>query len=213
MTSVSSRWLQRMREQNRPVEAPDEPGGRAEDRPTTIGAQETADDTEISRAVDDPPSDAGAPAGPDAVAEAASGGDVVPTDRSAVIGRGLQAAAAWSLRVIVVGAALFLLFWLLSLVWVGVRPIVLALIVSTVLYPPAAWLRRHRWPAGLAAAVVLVTALLLAGGLFTFAAQPIVTQSVDLANSAAARLQRLPPTAQCAPAGCWLGCRPSPRRW
>ena len=70
----------------------------------------------------------------------------VTVDRSAVIGDGLKAAAAWSLRMIIIGVALFLVFWLLGQVWVGVRPILLALILSTVLYPPVAWLTRRRWP-------------------------------------------------------------------
>jgi predicted PurR-regulated permease PerM len=112
-------------------------------------------------------------------------------DRSTVIGEGLKATAAWSLRLIVIGVALFLVFWLLGKVWVGVRPILLALIVSTVLWPPVAWLTRHRWPPALAAASVLLGALLVLVGLFAAVAQPLVTQSVQLANSAVTGIEQV----------------------
>lgn len=112
-------------------------------------------------------------------------------DRSAVIGAGLKATAAWSARLIVTGVALFLLFWVLGKVWVGVRPILLALIVSTVLWPPVAWLRRHRWPPGLAAATVVVTALLCVIGVLALVTQPMVAQLVELANSAVTGLEQV----------------------
>jgi putative heme transporter len=112
-------------------------------------------------------------------------------DRSAVIGEGLKATAAWSLRLIVIGVALWLVFWLLGKVWVGVRPILLALIVSTVLWPLVAWLTRHRWPPALAAATVVLGALLVLMGLFAAVAQPMVTQSVELANSAVTGIEQV----------------------
>jgi putative heme transporter len=115
----------------------------------------------------------------------------VTVDRSAVIGSGVQATATWSLRLIIIGLAAALVYWLLSKVWVGVRPILLGIIVSTVLWPPVAWLRRHSWPAALAAITVLALALAVAGGVLYLTARPIVAQSVDLANSAAEGIQRL----------------------
>lgn len=115
----------------------------------------------------------------------------VRVDRSAVIGEGLKATAAWSLRLVVIGVALFLIFWLLGRVWVGVRPILLALIVSTVLWPPVAWLTRRRWPAALAAAAVLLGALLAVFGLLAAVTQPLVTQSVELANSAVTGIEQV----------------------
>jgi predicted PurR-regulated permease PerM len=92
---------------------------------------------------------------------------------------------------IIIGLAAALVYWLLSKVWVGVRPILLGIIVSTVLWPPVAWLRRHSWPAALAAITVLALALAVAGGVLYLTARPIVAQSVDLANSAAEGIQRL----------------------
>lgn len=133
------------------------------------------------------PAEGTEPAGP-APDEVAS---PVRVDRSAVIGAGLKATAAWSLRLIVIGVALALLFWLLGKVWVGVRPILLALILSTVLRPPVAWLTRHRWPAAAAAAAVLVGALAAFLGLLAAVAQPMIGQSVELANSAVTGIEQV----------------------
>ena len=115
----------------------------------------------------------------------------VRVDRSTVIGEGLKAMAAWALRLIVIGVALALLFRLLGEVWVGVRPILLALILSTVLRPPVGWLVRHRWPSALAAGTVLLGALLAFGGLVAAATQPMVSQSVELANSAVTGIEQV----------------------
>ncbi len=115
----------------------------------------------------------------------------VRVDRSAVIGDGLKAAAAWSLRIIIIGVALFLAFWLLGQVWVGVRPIVLALILSTVLYPPVAWLTRHHWPPALAAAAVLVTALVMTTMLLAVSVQLLLDQSGELADSTVSGVQQV----------------------
>lgn len=112
-------------------------------------------------------------------------------DRSAVIGAGLKATAVWSLRLIVIGLTLFLLFWLLGKIWVGVRPILLALIVSTVLWPAVAWLRRRRWPPAAAAGTVLVTALLTVVGVLALVAQPMVSQAIELANSAVTGIEQV----------------------
>lgn len=112
-------------------------------------------------------------------------------DRSAVIGEGLRTAAGWSLRLIIIGVALSLLLWLLGQVWVGIRPILFALILSTVLWPAVAWLRRHRWPAAVAAGTVLVTAVLAVVGVLALVTQPMVSQAIELADSAVAGIEQV----------------------
>lgn len=148
-------------------------------------AEVTSDDRDSEPLDDvDPPSLA-EPAQPTSVAVPAR------VDRSSVIGEGVKATAAWALRLIVIGVALFLLFWLLGKVWVGVRPIVLALILSAVLWPPVDFLRRHRFPPALAASTVLVGALLLLGGVLAAIAQPMVSQTVELADSAVSGIEQV----------------------
>ncbi|GAA1436806.1 AI-2E family transporter [Microlunatus lacustris] len=174
MTSVPLRWWQRLRDRNLPDAAPDDAEDRAPDQPTAVRSPTEGPPT----VADDAPA-------------AEQPGPAQPTDRSAVIGRGLQATATWSVRLVVVGIALYLLFWLLGRIWVGVGPILLALVLSTVLHPPVAWLRRHGWPAGLAAAAVMVSSFAFVGAVFTFVARPIGGQSAELVDSAARGLQSL----------------------
>jgi predicted PurR-regulated permease PerM len=69
-------------------------------------------------------------------------------------------------------------------------PILLGIIVSTVLWTPVAWLRRHSWPAALAASPCC-HGLAVAGGVLYLITRPIVAQSLDLANSAAEGIHRL----------------------
>lgn len=105
-------------------------------------------------------------------------------DRGVLILHGLRGAASWAWRFLLIIAALALFFFIVGKVWVGVLPIVLALIVSTVLWPPVAWLRRHRWPDGLAAGGVLLVALLLFVGSLAAIAPSVVNQGQIIVRQA-----------------------------
>lgn len=113
----------------------------------------------------------------------------IHTDRSTVISSGLRAAAGWSLRLSALGVGLYLLFWLLGQVWVGVQPLILAVIVSTIFWPPVAWLRKHRWPAALAAAAVLLAGLAVVVGVVAALAPSLVEQTAELADSASSGVE------------------------
>lgn len=132
----------------------------------------------------------GAPADPtdpdDPVTQAAAEAETV--DRGALILQGLRGAATWSWRFLLVVAALFVVFYVLGKIWVGVLPIILALIVSSVLWPPVRWLRRHRWPAGLAAAAVLLAALGVFSGVIALIAPGVGSQARQVADNASAGL-------------------------
>lgn len=122
----------------------------------------------------------------DPVARAAAEADVV--DRGALILQGLRGAAAWSWRFLLVVGALAVIFFVLGKIWVGVLPIILALIVSSVLWPPVRWLRRHRWPGGLASATVLLVALGIFGGVIAAIAPGVGNQARQVADNASAGL-------------------------
>lgn len=79
--------------------------------------------------------------------------------RRLTVPRVLDGAAAWSWRILVVAAAVALAVLVLIRLYVVVVPIVLALFLASVLEPLAARLRRHGWPAPLAAVTVFVGAL------------------------------------------------------
>lgn len=112
-------------------------------------------------------------------------------DRGAIIGDGVAWLAQWSLRLILVAAGAALLWWILGALWVGVFPVILALIVATVLWPPTAWLRRHRLPGALAAVVMILGSLVAFFGVLGAITPSLVSQSGDLADSASEGLTKL----------------------
>ena len=62
--------------------------------------------------------------------------ELAETDRAAILGQDGRWAAGWALRFIIMVAAGYLLWRGLALVWEGLLPVLLAIIVSTVLWPP-----------------------------------------------------------------------------
>ncbi len=78
-----------------------------------------------------------------------------------MIGVGLTWAARWSARALLVAAGIWLLGFLVGQLWTVVFPTLLAVVLATVLWPPVAWLRRHRFPAALASAVVVVVGIIV----------------------------------------------------
>ncbi|USQ78174.1 AI-2E family transporter [Ornithinimicrobium faecis] len=108
----------------------------------------------------------------------------VGIDRGKIVGDAMAVTAKWSLRFIIVCAAAAVLLWLLSKLWVGIFPVMLALIVSTVLSGPVGWMRRKGVPAALAAAVTLVVSLLLVLGTLAAIAPSIIAQTGDVVDRA-----------------------------
>ena len=103
-------------------------------------------------------------------------------DRSVLIGMGGRWVTDWALRL----AILLVAGWLVSRIggalWVGILPILLALIISTVLWPPTGWMVRHKVPKTLAALLSIVGSLGLLTGVIALIAPSIVQQSVQLAD-------------------------------
>lgn len=120
-------------------------------------------------------------------------------DRGVVIGRDVTSLARWSLKLLIVAAAAWVLWWILGRLWVGVFPVLLAIIVSTVLWPPVAWLRSKGVPAALAAIGVLLGAILAFFGVLAAIAPSMISQSGDLATQASQGLNQLQERASEAP--------------
>ncbi|WP_277451712.1 AI-2E family transporter [Janibacter sp. DB-40] len=114
-----------------------------------------------------------------------------PRDRGAVIGDGFTRLARWSLRLLLIAVGAALVGWLVGRLWVGIFPVLLALIVATVLWPVTAWLRRHRVPSALAAVLVLLGSLIVFLGVIGAIIPTVVSQAGELADSAAKGLQSL----------------------
>lgn len=94
----------------------------------------------------------------------------------------LYVVAAVSWRLLVVAAALWLIGHVLGLLWVVVLPVVLALFVTTLLWPAAKWLRKHKWPPALAAATVVVAFLLLLIGVGAVIVVPVASQAQEVTD-------------------------------
>ncbi len=81
------------------------------------------------------------------------------TSAGAGIPRWVSTGAAWSWRLLLMAAAVFVLGQVFDKLRLIIVPVVAALFVSTILVPPARWLRRHRLPPLLATWVVFLGAL------------------------------------------------------
>ncbi len=106
------------------------------------------------------------------------------TDRGEAIGHGVTWMARWSTRLVLAAAGLVLLWLLIGKLWVVVMPVLLGLLITTVLWPPARWLRGRGVPPALAATIVLLTGLALLGGVIVLISSSIATGVPDIADSA-----------------------------
>jgi predicted PurR-regulated permease PerM len=105
--------------------------------------------------------------------------------------RGLRVAAAWSWRLIVVLAGLYLLLWASAYVAVVVVPVIVALLLAALLQPGAAALVRHGWPPVLAALTMLVVGLGTVAGIVTLVIQQVTTGFGDLAEQAGQGIEQV----------------------
>lgn len=112
-------------------------------------------------------------------------------DRGVVIGEGIIWLARWSWRLLLVAGATVIVWWLLAKLWVGVFPILLALVVATVLWPPTRWLRERGLPSAIAAALVILGSLAVFFGVLGAITPSMISQSGDLAQQASKGITEL----------------------
>ncbi|GAA3340671.1 AI-2E family transporter [Amorphoplanes nipponensis] len=72
--------------------------------------------------------------------------------------------------------------WLLGKMWSVIWPLVVALLLTTLTWPLARFLRRHGWRPALAATTVTLVSLLVAAGIIVLIAVPVAAQAGDLAD-------------------------------
>jgi predicted PurR-regulated permease PerM len=104
---------------------------------------------------------------------------------------GLDLAAAWGWRLLVIAGAGYLLLWLLRFFAVVTIPLAIALLVSALAAPSVDLLTRIRVPRGLAALIVVLGGLVAVGALLTFAGQQVATGAEDLADSTVQGLEEI----------------------
>ena len=117
-------------------------------------------------------------------AEAASEHPAERDDKSAILAKDFRTMAKVSVVFILIVAGLALAGYLLKFIWVGLLPVLLAVLVSTVLYPISAWLRSKGFPRSLAAVSTLLGLIIIFCGVFAAMAPVVTSQSQTLINQA-----------------------------
>ncbi|HYF47145.1 MAG TPA: AI-2E family transporter, partial [Acidimicrobiales bacterium] len=96
---------------------------------------------------------------------------------------GLETAAAWSWRILVVAAAVLATGYLLVTLRLVVIPVIVATLLSTALIPPVRWLRGRGWPRLPSAAAVFLGFLALLVGLGLLIVPPTVDEFSDFGDT------------------------------
>lgn len=112
------------------------------------------------------------------------------TDRGEAIGHGVSWLARWSARLALAAVGFVLVWWLIGKLWVVVMPVLLGLLITTVLWPPARWLRSRGLPPALAATIVLLGGLGVLGGVLALISTSIASGVPEIADSATRALQQ-----------------------
>lgn len=104
---------------------------------------------------------------------------------------GVDLAAAWSWRLIVIAAAAALVGYLVSFFAVIVIPVVVALLISALVVPIVDWLVSIGIRRSVASILVVIVTIALVASLLTFAGQQVANGASDLADSTVEGLQKI----------------------
>ncbi|MET9200206.1 AI-2E family transporter [Gordonia sp. NPDC003585] len=111
--------------------------------------------------------------------------------RGKVMMSGLRSSAIVGLEIILVVAAVWVLMWVLAKLWVVLLPILFAIILCTILWPPVRWMRQRGVPAAAASIVMMLVAVGVFAGVIGAIVPSIVDQAPDLANRATDGVKKL----------------------
>lgn len=114
-----------------------------------------------------------------------------PVDRADVIGAGGRWLAMWAGRFLLVALALAVLGWLASQFWDGILPVLLAILLTSVLWPATAALKRKGVPYGLGAAISLLGGVGIIAGLIAIIAPSVASQWPTLSAQTVQGVRRL----------------------
>jgi len=117
-------------------------------------------------------------------APAPSGSAVTKPDRGHLIGVGAMWLAKWSLVLAAIALGALLFGWIIEKLWVIVLPVLLAVVVCTVLWPPTRAMTKRRIPPAAAAATTLVVFIAVVAGIIAGIVPSVVRQAPELANKA-----------------------------
>ncbi|MFE0808582.1 AI-2E family transporter [Streptomyces sp. NPDC058848] len=103
----------------------------------------------------------------------------------------MRTTARVSAELLLILAMLAVALWLLGRMWPVVWPLIVGLLLTTLTWPAARFLRRHGWPPALAASVVTVAFLLVVSGVVALIAVPMSSQTDELTKGVVEGIERL----------------------
>ena len=98
-------------------------------------------------------------------------------ERPSLVPKGLERAAAYAWRLIVIGIVALAGLWLIREARVVFFPIVVAVFITRALSPISGWLHRHRWRPALAALVSMVGFFVVLGGVLTIVGNAVADEA------------------------------------
>jgi putative heme transporter len=111
--------------------------------------------------------------------------------RRAEVPYGVDLAAAWSWRLLIIAAAAALIGYLISFLAVMVIPVVVALLISALVVPVVDWLERVGVRRSIASILVVVFTIASVVALLSFAGQQVANGASDLADSTVDGIQEI----------------------
>lgn len=103
----------------------------------------------------------------------------------------VRTAAAWSWRLLIIGAAAYAALWLIGQLSVVLLPIAIALLITRALEPIASRMRDQGVPDALAAALTVIAALAVVVGALWFIAPAVADEFAELGPTVAAAVSDL----------------------
>jgi predicted PurR-regulated permease PerM len=101
---------------------------------------------------------------------------IVSTETSTAVPRGLRVATAYSWRLIVVAAAIGVGVWLVIQLKLLVIPLLIAILITALLWPAFTWMLRRRMPRWLAIVISVVGTVAIVAGLLWLVVWQIIRQ-------------------------------------
>lgn len=97
-------------------------------------------------------------------------------DEGGAVPAGLRVAAAYAWRLLLIAAALAVVIWLVIQLKLLIIPLLVAVLITALLWPVFSWMLRHRWPRWLAIVVSVLGTIAIVGGLLWLAVWQITQQ-------------------------------------
>ena len=115
----------------------------------------------------------------------------VSTEIGSTVPRGLRVATAYAWRFVVIAAAAAILVWIVIQLKLLVIPLLIALLVTALVWPAFTWMIRHRVPRWVALIISVVGTLTVVSGLLYLAIWQITRQWPQVQESTVASVERL----------------------